>query len=921
MGSRSGAGAGYLEKAAAKKEEARLKEEAAEKVKAEFEAAASSALAEAVAAGKRLTVAMKAGPAAADTVAGLKRELMLKKTASEIAANRARPVAEQRSSNADVLVNISGKLKQELVHCLRSSSEPKPYCPCVLHLTVTQTLTGKQSVNWLAQFNNKAAHAIKEAYVRNIAIQLLTNPSSVVVPSAEDALESTLKFISGAHGEDVFGAIRAAKSDDEAAELLRVFAKSRYQVKGTSSSKAAAAASEAKFVFPTMADLEIGLEPGEKDRLLEGPSGRKVGSHRIPRGDGAGAGGERGGPGGAAQLDGGRRGSRLGHAPAGGAGHAGGGADGPSVSGSRGAAQPSAAAGGEGITAPHQESAAAAAAHAAPGEGGGGGNQGAGSLPSEGPFGGRGGLEAGEDEDGSLTSSGGGTLVERGRGAPPGPSAAEAAAAAARTCPFPVRQGSAALPTQPLPPPPLPRARPHGMGTAGATASGLLPASIRPRRRRLRDGSDGEEGEEGGGGGQGGGGCLVAGLEGAGDDGGGQEAGEDEDGTLTASGGGTLVERGRGAPPGPSAAAAAAAATEVGDKRGSAFLDGSQSPPGAQKKKALHPPLAAGSLPWQISTVRRLHSFVHAPTGTRVGIRLPEHGSVEGVMFATARAAVAAGALAEVDQPGPADASKPVCIFQRRLHFVKPGYRENAITVLGAVHAPAPGASVNGTDAAMAEAGLALPPGATGGRPAALLSGPPLPPAAAGLVPAADAATLPNSLTLLPTAGGAAVLGGPTSGPAAGRLAASAAAASVASVALAAARPNGSTPVPAEGEDVATVSAPRTREEEEEDAWGRSLSSVLVPRIRKALANFTEFEKRHGLKFEQVGLKKAWVLVPAEAVAEGAALWKALRFETEDAISKFSGDKMRHASAALTTQLLAAEKMDFKARVAKFPLL
>lgn len=791
MGSRSGAGAGYLEKAAAKKEEARLKEEAAEKVKAEFEAAASSALAEAVAAGKRLTVAMKAGPAAADTVAGLKRELMLKKTASEIAANRARPVAEQRSSNADVLVNISGKLKQELVHCLRSSSEPKPYCPCVLHLTVTQTLTGKQSVNWLAQFNNKAAHAIKEAYVRNIAIQLLTNPSSVVVPSAEDALESTLKFISGAHGEDVFGAIRAAKSDDEAAELLRVFAKSRYQVKGTSSSKAAAAASEAKFVFPTMADLEIGLEPGEKDRLLEGPSGRKVGSHRIPRGDGAGAGGERGGPGGAAQLDGGRRGSRLGHAPAGGAGHAGGGADGPSVSGSRGAAQPSAAAGGEGITAPHQESAAAAAAHAAPGEGGGGGNQGAGSLPSEGPFGGRGGLEAGEDEDGSLTSSGGGTLVERGRGAPPGPSAA----------------------------------------------------------------------------------------------------------------------------------AAAAAATEVGDKRGSAFLDGSQSPPGAQKKKALHPPLAAGSLPWQISTVRRLHSFVHAPTGTRVGIRLPEHGSVEGVMFATARAAVAAGALAEVDQPGPADASKPVCIFQRRLHFVKPGYRENAITVLGAVHAPAPGASVNGTDAAMAEAGLALPPGATGGRPAALLSGPPLPPAAAGLVPAADAATLPNSLTLLPTAGGAAVLGGPTSGPAAGRLAASAAAASVASVALAAARPNGSTPVPAEGEDVATVSAPRTREEEEEDAWGRSLSSVLVPRIRKALANFTEFEKRHGLKFEQVGLKKAWVLVPAEAVAEGAALWKALRFETEDAISKFSGDKMRHASAALTTQLLAAEKMDFKARVAKFPLL
>lgn len=791
MGSRSGAGAGYLEKAAAKKEEARLKEEAAEKVKAEFEAAASSALAEAVAAGKRLTVAMKAGPAAADTVAGLKRELMLKKTASEIAANRARPVAEQRSSNADVLVNISGKLKQELVHCLRSSSEPKPYCPCVLHLTVTQTLTGKQSVNWLAQFNNKAAHAIKEAYVRNIAIQLLTNPSSVVVPSAEDALESTLKFISGAHGEDVFGAIRAAKSDDEAAELLRVFAKSRYQVKGTSSSKAAAAASEAKFVFPTMADLEIGLEPGEKDRLLEGPSGRKVGSHRIPRGDGAGAGGERGGPGGAAQLDGGRRGSRLGHAPAGGAGHAGGGADGPSVSGSRGAAQPSAAAGGEGITAPHQESAAAAAAHAAPGEGGGGGNQGAGSLPSEGPFGGRGGLEAGEDEDGSLTSSGGGTLVERGRGAPPGPSAA----------------------------------------------------------------------------------------------------------------------------------AAAAAATEVGDKRGSAFLDGSQSPPGAQKKKALHPPLAAGSLPWQISTVRRLHSFVHAPTGTRVGIRLPEHGSVEGVMFATARAAVAAGALAEVDQPGPADASKPVCIFQRRLHFVKPGYRDNAITVLGAVRAPAPGASVNGTDAAMAEAGLALPPGATGGRPAALLSGPPLPPAAAGLVPAADAATLPNSLTLLPTAGGAAVLGGPTSGPAAGRLAASAAAASVASVALAAARPNGSTPVPAEGEDVATVSAPRTREEEEEDAWGRSLSSVLVPRIRKALANFTEFEKRHGLKFEQVGLKKAWVLVPAEAVAEGAALWKALRFETEDAISKFSGDKMRHASAALTTQLLAAEKMDFKARVAKFPLL
>ena len=297
----------FHEKVAARKEEEKQKKEAAEQKQAALASAAAAAgegLREAQA---RLDAALQL-EAAADPVAilGLRLDTNKKKADYELALNKARSIAAQRSANADVLKNIEAKLKREVFFTYRSSSEEKPYVPAVALVYVTETPRGDRHIHSFTLFNGKAEYKDADKYVKEQMVQLLTDPSKVVIHNGGDELASISKFLSRAHADDIFGQVRAAKSDDEGLEIFWAYAKGRGGPRLGASSSAAAPA----HAYPSMADFEVDFQPGEKERLEAGLSGRKNPA-KVPAGGGAGAEGP--GPRGPRGLRGGRPGSRAGN--------------------------------------------------------------------------------------------------------------------------------------------------------------------------------------------------------------------------------------------------------------------------------------------------------------------------------------------------------------------------------------------------------------------------------------------------------------------------------------------------------------------------------------------------------------------------------------------------------------------------------
>ena len=290
------------EDAAAKKEAGRVKEEAAKEEQAKFNEETLQAVAAHNEAKDRLAAASATGSVPKE----LKLEVEKLRIDKDAAEHHARSIPTQRTSTYTVLKGIFQRLLQELRWCIRTSRETPSYAPSVASVCLTQTPTGQNVWHVLFMFKGRAEHKDKEAYVTGQVKQLLTDPSKVVIHNGGDELASISKFLSRAHADDIFGQVRAAKSDDEGLEIFRAYAKGRGGPRLGASSSAAAPA----HAYPSMADFEVDFQPGEKERLETGLSGRKNPA-KVPAGGGAGAEGP--GPRGPRGLRGGRPGSRAGN--------------------------------------------------------------------------------------------------------------------------------------------------------------------------------------------------------------------------------------------------------------------------------------------------------------------------------------------------------------------------------------------------------------------------------------------------------------------------------------------------------------------------------------------------------------------------------------------------------------------------------
>ena len=124
----------------------------------------------------------------------------------------------------------------------------------------------------------------------------------------------------------------------------------------------------------------------------------------------------------------------------------------------------------------------------------------------------------------------------------------------------------------------------------------------------------------------------------------------------------------------------------------------------ASPKKPMGRRVRPAAGPTEIKNKTQLGSFVHAPAGTRIRVSLLGRGPVEGLMFASSRAAVAANAMSE-DDTLILHGEKPIWLFEGQPRLVTTGYK-NPITVLGAAASPVDAAAMGAAGAASLRAAL-----------------------------------------------------------------------------------------------------------------------------------------------------------------------------------------------------------------------
>ena len=124
----------------------------------------------------------------------------------------------------------------------------------------------------------------------------------------------------------------------------------------------------------------------------------------------------------------------------------------------------------------------------------------------------------------------------------------------------------------------------------------------------------------------------------------------------------------------------------------------------ASPKKPMGRRVRPAAGPTEIKNKTQLGSFVHAPAGTRIRVSLLGRGPVEGLMFASSRAAVAANAMSE-DDTLILHGEKPIWLFEGQPRVVTTGY-SNPITVLGAAASPVDAAAMGAAGAASLRAAL-----------------------------------------------------------------------------------------------------------------------------------------------------------------------------------------------------------------------
>jgi len=357
-----------------------------------------------------------------------------------------------------------------------------------------------------------------------------------------------------------------------------------------------------------------------------------------------------------------------------------------------------------------------------------------------------------------------------------------------------------------------------------------------------------------------------------------------------------------------------------------------------------------------ISRRTQLAVFAHSSAGTRVQINL-EGRPVEGLMFASSDAAVAADAISGGDA---LNDDGPIWVYERTPRAVIPGYG-NKVTVLADVE-PSPGAEGPGAEAASRAAGAAGPSAVEMEASAVPF---PLPGTTAAAADAATAATDATATTTAAaaasgavargaggqpvepppegtecrdppaafvSAGAAAAAGGGGEGAAAAAAAAQAAALQpglAAATARMAALAAGSAPrgeassasaqAPTGAEvglpDAGTGNAMPTATE----AAAMTYALLSEQRIHAANSKFAAFEKKHGLKSTTINHHSQWrasSTIPLEAHAECVALAAALHAETAAVKQLFKNDQARLTSGRLGETMKTAAVYAYKARMA-----
>ena len=343
---------------------------------------------------------------------------------------------------------------------------------------------------------------------------------------------------------------------------------------------------------------------------------------------------------------------------------------------------------------------------------------------------------------------------------------------------------------------------------------------------------------------------------------------------------------------------------------------------------------AAG--PTEIKNKTQLGSFVHAPAGTRIRVSLLGRGPVEGLMFASSRAAVAANAMSE-DDTLILHGEKPIWLFEGQPRVVTTGY-SNPITVLGAAASPVDAAAMGAAGAASLRAALGERGiGGGGGGGPRRLDLAPVPPVRGG-----EGGGEGPSRAAGGGGGGGPLLFDPASAPFArggegggegpSRVAGGGGGGGGSGPCFFDSGPvpppqgegrgeepsrgagNGGGEAPGGAADGGLQSATRPLEDELDEA----AAGVHSSRIRQVIQRFVLFEKEFKLRTQTIdgSALATWAVIPPAAVSGGTALWMELRSEVTSASDRFKDNKKWLESSKLAATLKAAAKYDLKANVA-----